>query len=211
LVRAQKTWVANARSKLDEKLAALERCAPNGAWAGEERFFQSLKFAADGSVAELRSIQTSMQTCAAAECIAKELSGVGVDPPAAEIDSEVGFYVIVQPNLPPRQPSTKEGKFFATGPKQCRPDADAKRKHGRLPPEVIQEIVRSNYGAFRSCYEEGLGRTRTLAGRVDVRFVIERDGSVGKAIISDNTLPDCKVSECVRSKYPTFKFPAPDG
>ena len=33
--------------------------------------------------------------------------------------------------------------------------------NGHLPPEIIQRIVRQNFGRFRFCYENGLRRTRT--------------------------------------------------
>src|SRR5262249_36840059 len=49
---------------------------------------------------------------------------------------------------------------------------------GSLPPELIQRTVRQNFGRFRMCYEDGLRRSPSLAGRVAVRFVIGRDGSV---------------------------------
>ena len=35
---------------------------------------------------------------------------------------------------------------------------------GRLPPEVIQRIVRQNFGRFRLCYENGLRNNPNLAG-----------------------------------------------
>ena len=49
---------------------------------------------------------------------------------------------------------------------------------GRLPPEVIQRIVRQNFGRFRLCYENGLRNNPNLQGRVAVRFVIGREGDV---------------------------------
>ena len=52
---------------------------------------------------------------------------------------------------------------------------------GHLPSEVVQRIVRQNYGRFRMCYEQGLGRNPNLQGRVAVRFVIGRDGAVSRA------------------------------
>ena len=50
--------------------------------------------------------------------------------------------------------------------------------NGHLPPEVIQRIVRQNYGRFRQCYESGLRTNPNLTGRVSARFVIGRDGAV---------------------------------
>jgi len=48
--------------------------------------------------------------------------------------------------------------------------------NGRLPPEVIQRIVRQNFGRFRLCYEDGLRKNPTLQGRVAIKFVIDRGG-----------------------------------
>jgi hypothetical protein len=43
--------------------------------------------------------------------------------------------------------------------------AGATTVSGRLPPEVIQRIVRQNFGRFRMCYEQGLGRNPALPAR----------------------------------------------
>ena len=51
--------------------------------------------------------------------------------------------------------------------------------NGRLPPEVIQKIIREHYGTFRACYEAGLQRDRNLRGVLMTKFVIEKTGSVG--------------------------------
>jgi hypothetical protein len=64
---------------------------------------------------------------------------------------------------------------------------------GRLPPEVIQRIVRQNYRRFRMCYEEGLSRNPNLDGRVSVRFIIGRDGSVSNVSNGGSDLPDIAV------------------
>jgi hypothetical protein len=102
--------------------------------------------------------------------------------------------------------------FDADEATACGGAVNASKVSGRLEPAVIQKIVRTNYGEFRTCYEEGLGRNRHLTGRVSIRFVIERDGRVGRGVrIVDNTLPDCKVARCVRDVYPRFQFPPPDG
>jgi len=72
---------------------------------------------------------------------------------------------------------------------------------GRLPPEVVQRIVRQNYGRFRMCYENGLHGNPNLTGRVAVRFVIGREGSVSNAANGGSDLPDSGVvsSSCRRS------------
>ena len=81
---------------------------------------------------------------------------------------------------------------------------------GRLPPEVIQRIVRQNYGRFRMCYEQGLLKNPNLSGRVSVRFAISRDGAVQTAQNGGSDLPDSAVVGCVVSAFYGLTFPEPD-
>jgi hypothetical protein len=82
---------------------------------------------------------------------------------------------------------------------------------GRLPPEVIRRIVRQNYGRFRLCYEQGLGRNPNLEGRVTVRFVIGRDGAVSNVSNGGSDLPDSNVVNCVVKAFYGLSFPKPEG
>ncbi len=82
---------------------------------------------------------------------------------------------------------------------------------GRLPKEVIQRIVRQNYGRFRLCYEKGLATNPNLEGRVSVRFVINRDGSVSNVGNGGSSLPDSGVVNCVVRAYYGLSFPKPEG
>ncbi|MEO6601309.1 MAG: AgmX/PglI C-terminal domain-containing protein, partial [Polyangiaceae bacterium] len=68
---------------------------------------------------------------------------------------------------------------------------------GRLPPEVVQRIVRQNYGRFRMCYENGLRSNPNLTGRVTARFVIGREGAVTNASNGGSDIPDSGVTSCV--------------
>jgi hypothetical protein len=86
---------------------------------------------------------------------------------------------------------------------------DTKVERGSLPAEVIQRIVRQNYGRFRMCYEQGLGKNPNLQGRVNVRFVIDRTGAVSQAQNGGSDLPDSGVVSCVVSQYYGLSFPAP--
>lgn len=83
--------------------------------------------------------------------------------------------------------------------------------NGRLPPEVIQRIVRQNYGRFRLCYENGLRNNPNLQGRVSVRFIIGRDGSVSNVGNAGSDLPDPAVVQCVTRAYYGLSFPQPEG
>lgn len=82
---------------------------------------------------------------------------------------------------------------------------------GRLPPEVIQRIVRQNYGRFRMCYEQGLARNPNLEGRVQVRFVINREGTVSNVQNGGSDLPDSAVTSCIIGAYYGLSFPQPEG
>ena len=81
---------------------------------------------------------------------------------------------------------------------------------GRLPGEVIQRIVRQNFGRYRFCYEQGLRQNPNLQGRVAVRFVIGRDGGVSQVQNGGSDLPDGNVVSCVVRSFYGLSFPAPE-
>ncbi|WP_437893614.1 AgmX/PglI C-terminal domain-containing protein [Sorangium sp. So ce124] len=82
---------------------------------------------------------------------------------------------------------------------------------GRLPPEVIQRIVRQNFGRFRLCYERGLQRDEGLQGRVTVRFTIDPSGALANARDGGSDLPDSATVSCVVRAFRDLTFPAPEG
>jgi hypothetical protein len=90
------------------------------------------------------------------------------------------------------------------------PLRDPSEPEGRLPPEVVQRVIRSARGKVKACYAKALQRQPDLQGRVTVRFLIARSGRVTKtdacAQIADGVL-----SDCVRHVFDTLVFPAPEG
>lgn len=82
--------------------------------------------------------------------------------------------------------------------------------NGRLPPEIIQRIVRQNFGRFTMCYQNGLRTNPNLEGRVAVKFVIGRDGAVQFAADGGSDIPDQDVRRCVVSGFTNLSFPAPE-
>ncbi|AUX41931.1 phosphopeptide-binding protein [Sorangium cellulosum] len=101
------------------------------------------------------------------------------------------------------------GGSHRTKPPQVRMGATS--VSGRLPPEVIQRIVRQNFGRFRLCYENGLRNNPNLQGRVAVRFVIGRDGAVSNVGNGGSDLPDNGVVSCVVRAFYGLSFPQPEG
>jgi hypothetical protein len=81
---------------------------------------------------------------------------------------------------------------------------------GHLPPELIQRTVRQNFGRFRMCYEQGLGRNPSLTGRVEVRFLIDSSGTVANAAKGASDLPDLGVVSCIVKAFYGLSFPAPE-
>jgi hypothetical protein len=100
------------------------------------------------------------------------------------------------------------------------PDAgngpDSSRKsattiNGRLPPEVIQRIVRQSFARFRACYENGQRGNQDLRGRVTVKFVIGTAGNVLMTADGGSDLPDQNVVQCVVRGFGDLSFPKPEG
>ncbi|MGO9714612.1 MAG: AgmX/PglI C-terminal domain-containing protein [Polyangiaceae bacterium] len=87
----------------------------------------------------------------------------------------------------------------------------ATQVNGKLPAEVIQRIVRQNFGRFRLCYENGLRTNPNLQGRVAIKFVIDRSGSVSTAQDGGSDLPDQSVVSCVVRGFGNLSFPQPEG
>lgn len=83
---------------------------------------------------------------------------------------------------------------------------------GRLPPEVIQKVIREQSHLLRACYVAGLEREPELTGRVVTRFVINREGAVSAAGVDDtSTLEDQEVRSCVTRVFLGLVFPKPEG
>jgi hypothetical protein len=83
--------------------------------------------------------------------------------------------------------------------------------NGRLPPEVVQRIVRQNFGRFRLCYEQGLQSNPALTGRVTVKFQIDASGAVTNVADGGSDLPSTGTVACVVRGFTNLSFPQPEG
>jgi uncharacterized protein (TIGR03382 family) len=82
---------------------------------------------------------------------------------------------------------------------------------GKLPREVIQRIVRQNFGRFRLCYQSGLASNPALAGNVSTKFTIGPAGAVTSATDASSTLADKNVVSCINRAFTSLSFPQPEG
>lgn len=83
---------------------------------------------------------------------------------------------------------------------------------GRLPPEVIQRIVREGFDGMRHCYEKALAKNAALEGKVQIRFVIDKDGKVAEvADAGGSTLNDASAVACILHEFGRLTFPPPEG
>ena len=82
---------------------------------------------------------------------------------------------------------------------------------GATSSEVVTRIFQRHLNELRFCYEQGLARDPSLAGRVVVRLTVVQDGTASNAAISGTTLGDAAVEACVARFAGRFVFPASPG
>jgi TonB family protein len=80
-----------------------------------------------------------------------------------------------------------------------------------LDRDQISSVIARNQGQIRYCYEQGLLQDAHLSGRVTVDFTIGANGLVKAASISQSTLRNTSVEECIVQRLRSWKFPLPDG
>lgn len=73
---------------------------------------------------------------------------------------------------------------------------------------AIARAIKKNRAGFRYCYERGLGRNPTLAGRVVVTFTIANNGTVVASRKVASSLGDAEVEQCVARRMAQVRFPS---
>lgn len=85
----------------------------------------------------------------------------------------------------------------------------AKVHTGGIDKDIIRRIVRNHHNEVRHCYNQGLSKDPNLRGRVAVMFTIGPSGTVPRAAVSESTLADRSVANCVAKSVRRWKFPKP--
>ena len=80
-----------------------------------------------------------------------------------------------------------------------------------LTKDEVAKVIHSHLSEIRYCYESAILKDPTLAGKVMIDFKINPTGIVPNAGVSEATLTDHQVSNCLLGKLKTWKFPQPRG
>ena len=118
---------------------------------------------------------------------------------------------------PPRsaasiEPSASDASTGAPAKKRDR--ASAKKANTALSPEQVREVRQSTDIKMASCYEVAPAKAALASGLVKVEFEVTTAGSVKNETITENTLEDAILGNCVLDVVRRTTFPettAPTG
>lgn len=82
---------------------------------------------------------------------------------------------------------------------------------GSLDKAEIDRVIKGHLAAIRHCYQRELQRRPDMSGKLSVRFVIAKDGSVSQATTRSSSLESPAVESCVNERILRLGFPAPRG
>jgi hypothetical protein len=140
--------------------------------------------------------------------VAPPPSGSAATPAAPDAGSTWGD-AIDEAFGPGARPRLSSGEAHAAGRPWIR-QASPMTVSGRLPPEVIQAIVRQEFRRFdASCYLPARKKSPALTGHVIVELRLDRSGAVVEAKDAGSELPDARVVACVVRAFKTLSFPQP--
>ncbi len=82
---------------------------------------------------------------------------------------------------------------------------------GALDKSLVDAVIRRHLNQIRYCYQRELTKNPSLSGKVVVKFVIAKDGTVSSATTKSSTLGNGAVESCINGRFMRFQFPEPKG
>jgi Ca-activated chloride channel family protein len=82
---------------------------------------------------------------------------------------------------------------------------------GSIDRTLIDEVIKRHMNQIRYCYQRELTKNPSLGGKVTIKFVIVKDGSVSNASTKSTTMNNSAVENCVAERFKRFQFPEPQG
>lgn len=81
---------------------------------------------------------------------------------------------------------------------------------GKIDAEKVRGYIRNQLGGVRNCYEMQLKTDPNLQGKVKVIFSIGGTGDVASCAVSENTMSNSLVGDCVCRRVQRWRFPPPE-
>lgn len=82
---------------------------------------------------------------------------------------------------------------------------------GALDKSLIDAVIKRNMSQIRYCYQRELTKNPSLGGKITVKFVIAKDGTVSSATTKTTTMNNPAVESCINGRFMRFQFPEPKG
>lgn len=82
---------------------------------------------------------------------------------------------------------------------------------GALDKSLIDAVIKRNMNQIKYCYSRELTKNPALAGKITVKFVIAKDGTVSSATTKTSTMGSPAVESCINGRFMRFQFPEPKG
>ncbi len=82
---------------------------------------------------------------------------------------------------------------------------------GALEKDAIDQVLEPELAFFRDCYRTELAVSPALAGKVTVKFVIAKDGTVSSSTLKATTVGNPTLDACVVDRVAQLRFPEPRG
>ena len=82
---------------------------------------------------------------------------------------------------------------------------------GALDKSLIDAVIKRNMNQIRYCYQRELTKNPALGGKITVKFVIAKDGTVSSAQTKTSTMNSPAVESCINGRFMRFQFPEPKG
>jgi len=82
---------------------------------------------------------------------------------------------------------------------------------GALDKSDIDRVVKQHLSQIRYCYQRELTVSPNLQGKVVIKFVIAKDGTVSHASVGGTSMHNDVVENCLCARFLRMKFPRPEG
>jgi hypothetical protein len=82
---------------------------------------------------------------------------------------------------------------------------------GALDRALIDAVIKRHMNQIKYCYQRELTKNPAIKGKIVIKFVIAKDGSVSSADTKSTTMNNDAVESCITGRFMRMTFPEPKG